>query len=74
MNELDLLTLVKSKGIAKFFENIIRVDNIHGISKKQRVIDFINTIPKSPKMLFIENMNHDFERVIDSIKEILNFI
>lgn len=61
MNEVDLVEQVKSKGIAEFFENIVGVDNIHGISKKQRAIDFISTIPKSPKMIFIGDMDHDFE-------------
>lgn len=61
MNEVDLVEQVKSKGIAEFFENIVGVDNIHGISKKQRAIDFISTVPKTPKMIFIGDMDHDFE-------------
>jgi phosphoglycolate phosphatase len=61
MKEPDLLDQVKEKGIFTYFEEIVGLDNVHAISKKQRAIEFVDSFSDKPQILFIGDMDHDYE-------------
>jgi phosphoglycolate phosphatase len=60
-NEPDLLAQVEARGIYGFFESIVGLDNLHARSKKQRAFDLIDSLPSQPDILFVGDMDHDYE-------------
>jgi phosphoglycolate phosphatase len=61
MNEPDLREQVKARGIFGFFEAIFGLDNVHARSKKQRAFDLVDSLPSKADILFIGDMDHDYE-------------
>lgn len=61
MNEPDLVSQVREKGIAEFFDGLAGLDNVHAVSKKRRALDFISGFDPKPDILFIGDMDHDQE-------------
>jgi len=61
MNETDLLQQVRRKNIDGYFDAVAGIDSIHATGKKQRAVDFVNSLTDRPAIVLIGDMDHDYE-------------
>jgi phosphoglycolate phosphatase len=61
MREGELLEQVEEKGISRYFRKIVGLDDVNAVSKKERAVGFAANLPEERNILFVGDMDHDYE-------------